>query len=191
MPMQSQHFSSPQIPNGRHFLNSRNALAATCIYTDILHLCCSKFTQKLVPSLHKPTTRYMCTAVHYGPILQVVHVNGSVHAKSGCRWSHSAGSRSPQRLFCTKSSMQIILIIKTRCSLTTEYRDPKQQFLLYCIASQQPHNEYKKAAALSTTPSTTPDHALIIWWLKPWIMNTVKSDVDGGQSSLGKAAQRY
>ena len=43
------------------FLNSPNAHAA--LYTDILHLSCSKYTQKVVPSLHKPTTRYMymCT----------------------------------------------------------------------------------------------------------------------------------
>ena len=37
----------------------------------------------------------------------------------------------------------------------------------YCNASQQAHNGCKKAAAPATTPSTTPDHTLLIWWLKP------------------------
>ena len=117
MPMQSQHFSSPPIWRGRHFPNSRNALAA--VYTDILHLCCSKFTQKVVPSLHKPTTRYMCTLL-WSHTQVHVHVNGSVCAKSGGRWSRSAGSRSPQRLFCTEWSVHGISVIKSRRSLTTK-----------------------------------------------------------------------
>ena len=53
--MQSQPVCFPQIRNGGIF-----PLAA--VYTHILHICCSKCTQKVVPSLHKPTTtRYMCT----------------------------------------------------------------------------------------------------------------------------------
>ena len=63
------------------------------IYTDILHLCCSK----LVPSIHKPTTRYTCTL-----LWSHTQVHLHVRAKSGGRWSRSAGSRSPQRLFFTK-----------------------------------------------------------------------------------------
>ena len=49
MPMQSQHFSSPQIQSQSLFRNGRNALAV--VYTDILHLCGSKFTQKVVQSI--------------------------------------------------------------------------------------------------------------------------------------------
>ena len=98
--------SSPQIGSGRHFQQS--------------HLCCSKFTQRVVPSLHKPTTR--SCVLYSGPHTQVhVDVHGSVHATSGSRWSHSAGHWSPQKLFCTKSSMHRILAIKTRWSLTTKF----------------------------------------------------------------------
>ena len=49
-----------------------------------------------------------------------VHVNGLVHAKSGGSWSRLAGSRSPQRLFGTKSSVHWTSVIKTRQSLTIE-----------------------------------------------------------------------
>ena len=96
--MQSQHFSSPGIQRGRHFLNSPNALAA--VYTDILHLCCSKFTKggsKLTQAYNK------------------VHVYSTVVPYSGtftCKWLCAckiwwslvklAGSPSPQRLFCTE-----------------------------------------------------------------------------------------
>ena len=115
MPMQSQHFSSPQIRSGRHFLNSCNALAA--VYTYILHLCCSKFTQKVVPSLHKPITRYMCTLLcRYMYMWMALCMQNLV---VGQRWSRWAGSRSPRRLICTKSSMHGISVIKIRRSLTT------------------------------------------------------------------------
>ena len=91
------------------------------VYTDIVHLCSSKFTQKVVPSLHKPTRRYMCTLLWSHTQVHVyVHVNGSVCAKSGGCWSRSAGTRSPQRLVCTKSSMHGSSVIKTKWSLTTE-----------------------------------------------------------------------
>ena len=56
----------------RYFLNSHNPLAA--VYTDILHLPCSKFTQKVVPSLlctqaynkvqYPPDPRYKANAFH-------------------------------------------------------------------------------------------------------------------------------
>ena len=46
-----------------------------------------------------------------------LHVNGYVRAKSGGRWSRSAGSRSPQRL---EWSVHGISVIKRRWSLTTE-----------------------------------------------------------------------
>ena len=66
----------------------------------------------------KFTQAYQGICVLYcGPILQV---NSSVCAKSGGRWSSSAGSRLTQRLFYTKSSMHGISVIKTRWSLTTE-----------------------------------------------------------------------
>ena len=81
----------------------------------ILHLCCSKFAQKVVPILHSPTTKYMCTL-----LWSILQVKGSVRAKSGGWWSHSAGSRSPQKLLCTKSSMHEISVIKIRWSLTTD-----------------------------------------------------------------------
>ena len=90
--------SSPQIWSGGHFPNSHNTLAA--VYTDILSLCCSKFVQKVVPSLHKPTPWYMWTLL-WSDTQVHLHVNGSLHAKSGCRWSRSAGSHSPHRLSCT------------------------------------------------------------------------------------------
>ena len=47
--------SSPQNLSGRHFPNSRYALAA--VYTDILPLCCSKFTQKVVPTLTQANSK--------------------------------------------------------------------------------------------------------------------------------------
>ena len=84
--------SSPQNPSRRHFPNIRKNI--------ILHLCCSKFVQKVVPSLHKPTTRYMFT---------LPWVNGSVCAKSG-----QSGHVHP------RSSVHEILVIKSRWSLTTE-----------------------------------------------------------------------
>ena len=54
----SHHFCSPQIQSRRH--SPMNLQLHTL---DILHLCCSKFAQKVVPSLHKPTTRYMCSTL--------------------------------------------------------------------------------------------------------------------------------
>ena len=141
MPMQSHHFSSPQIGSGRHFPNSRNALAA--VYTDILHLGCSKFAQKVVPSLHKPTTRYMCTLL-WSHIQVHLHVNGSVCAKSCGRWSPSAGSRSPQRLFCTKSFLNRISAIKTRWSLTKEI--VKSSF--HCICFEFPQCSHPSLSSL-------------------------------------------
>ena len=50
--------------------------------------------------------------------------------KSGSRWSRLAGSRSKQGLFCTKSSVRGISVIKTRWSLTTEIINNT----FYCIA---------------------------------------------------------
>ena len=56
------------------FSNSRKALAAA--YTDIFHDCCSKFTRKVVPSLHKPTYMKMALCVQNlvvaGHVRQVV-----------------------------------------------------------------------------------------------------------------------
>ena len=99
MPIQSQHFSSTRIRGRRDFPNRRKALPV--VFTDILHFCCQKFTQKVAPRFHKPTTSYMCTLLwsHTQVHLQV---NGSVCAKFGDRWSRLAGSRSPQRLFWTQ-----------------------------------------------------------------------------------------
>ena len=64
-------------------------------------------------------TVYMCTQM-WSHTQVHLRVNGSVCAKSGGRWSRSAGSRSPQRLFCTKLSVHEISVIKGRWSLTTE-----------------------------------------------------------------------
>ena len=99
------------------FLMVVRSLAA--VYTDILHLCCLKFIQKVVSSLHKPTTRYMCT-------LLWSQYSGTCAWKLLCVckiWQSLvtlAGSHSPQRRFCTKSSLHRISVIKTRWSLTTE-----------------------------------------------------------------------
>ena len=87
-----------------------------------------KVYKKVVPSLHKPTTRYMFT-LRWSHTQVHLHVNGSVRAKSGGRWSRSAGSRSPQRLLCTKWSVHGISVIKGRWPLTTEI--VKSSF--YCI----------------------------------------------------------
>ena len=111
MPMQSQHFSSPQTRSGRHFLNSCRAFAA--VYTDIIHPGCWKFSQRLVPSIHKPS-RYIFTLLCYR------NRNGSVSAKPGGRRSCLAGSRSPQALFYTILPVHGISVIKSRCSLTTD-----------------------------------------------------------------------
>ena len=101
----------------KRFSNSR---------TSILHLCCSNFTIKVVLSLLKPTTRYMCTLWWFNTQLHVhVHVNGSVHAKSGGRLSRLAGSHSPQRLFFTESSMHGISV--TNCKWS-DHRDHTKQF---------------------------------------------------------------
>ena len=73
---------------------------------------------------------YMCillwshTQVH-------IHVNGSMRAKSGGRWSRWAGKCSPQRLFFTKSSLHGISVIKIRWSLTTEI--VKAVFTVYTL----------------------------------------------------------
>ena len=113
MPMQSQHFSSPPIRSGRHFGTVAMHLQ---LYTLISYIFA-------VQSLHNRwfqayTSLQQGTCVLYcGHRLQA---NGSVRAKSGGRWSRSAGSRSPQRLFCTKSSVHGISVIKGRWSLTTE-----------------------------------------------------------------------
>ena len=95
-----------------HFHNCHNTL----VYTHILHLCSSKSTKKVVPSLHNPQDKGTCV-LYCGPILQV---NDFVGAKSGSHWSRSAGSCSPQKLFCTKSFMRGISVIKSRWSLNTE-----------------------------------------------------------------------
>ena len=58
------------------------ALAA--VYTNILNLCCSKFSQKVVPNLHKPKTRCMC-ALLWSHTQVHLHVNGSVRAKFAWR----------------------------------------------------------------------------------------------------------
>ena len=104
-------FSSNWSP--RHYQRSPNALAAE--YTDILYHCCSKFTQKIVPSLHKPTTWYMCTLV-WSHAQVHVHLNGSVHIKSGGCWSCWAVDH--HRDF----SLQVhgILVINTWWSLSTD-----------------------------------------------------------------------
>ena len=81
-----------------------------------------------VQSLHKRlfqayTSLQQGTCVLYcGPMhTQLhVHVNGTEHAKSASHWSCLAGSCLPQRLFCTKSSLHGISVIKTIWSLTTE-----------------------------------------------------------------------
>ena len=61
----------------------------------------------------------MCTQLWFHTQVHV-HLNGSVGAKTGGRWSRLAGSHSSQRLFCTKSSFHGSLVIKSRLSLTTE-----------------------------------------------------------------------
>ena len=80
--------------------SKQSQCTCSCIHW---YLTFSRFTQKVVSSLHKPTTKYCTCVLHCGPILQVhVHLNGSVRAKSGGHWSCWAGSRSPHRLFCAK-----------------------------------------------------------------------------------------
>ena len=83
----------------------------SCIYTLISYIQI-KFTQKVVPNLHNPTTRCMYT-------LLWSHTPGTCTCKWLCAckiwWLLvTAGSRSSQRLFCTKSSVHGILVIKTR-----------------------------------------------------------------------------
>ena len=95
----------------------RHAIAKStaAVYTDIVHLCASKFTQKVVLSLPKPTTRYMCTQLWSHSPGEWLCASKSVHS-----WSPSSGSHSPQKLFCAKSSMHGISVIKTRWSFNTE-----------------------------------------------------------------------
>ena len=105
MSMQSQHFSSPQIQVEEH--------TCSCIHwylTSLPFKVCKKGGSKLTQAYNK---------VHVYSTQVNVH-RGSVCANSGDRWSRSAGSHSPQKLFCTKPSMHWILVIKTRRSLSTE-----------------------------------------------------------------------
>ena len=60
------------------------------------------------------------------------HMNGSVHAKSGSCWSSSAGTRSPQSLFCTKSSMHGISVINNRWSLSTKFVNSSFTVFIQC-----------------------------------------------------------
>ena len=99
------------------------AMHCTCIHWYLTYLWFKVYTK----GGSKFTQAY--NKVYCGPILQV---NGSVHAKSGGHWSHSTGSRSPQRLFCTKSSVHRISVIKTRWSLTTEVISSSFYCIQYC-----------------------------------------------------------
>ena len=75
----------------------------------------------------------MYSTVTVVPYSGSVHANSSVCAKSGSQWSCWAGSASPQRLFCMKSSMHEILVVKTKWSLTTAIGNSR--FLLYMLAA--------------------------------------------------------
>ena len=101
------------------FQNSHSTLAA--VYTDMLHFSSWKFTQMAIQCLHKWWYK-VYTSLQQGNTLlwsYIFQMNGSELAKSGSLWSCLAGSRSKQGLFCTKSSVHGILVMKTRCSLTT------------------------------------------------------------------------
>ena len=101
----------------------------TC--TDILHLYCSKFIQKVVPSLDQATARYMCTILwSHTPATCTCTCKWLCVCKIW--WSHSAGSHSPQRFFCKISYMNGISAIKTRWSLTTEII--KSSFYCNCMS---------------------------------------------------------
>ena len=91
------------------------ALTSYIVVVQRLHKRWFKFTQNLV-QVYTSLQQATCV-LHCGPRLQA---NGSLRAKSGGRWSRSAGSCSPQRLFCTESSVHGILVIKSRQSPTTE-----------------------------------------------------------------------
>ena len=102
------------------------------------HTCTSIHQHLGCSELHKTwfqayTSLQQGTCVPYcGHIRQV---NGFVHAKSRGCWSRSAGSHSPQRLFCTESSMHRILVTKTRWSLTREIVISS----LCCTANKEGH----------------------------------------------------
>ena len=77
------------------------------------------------------TSLQQVTCVLYcGPIFQV---NDSVYVKFGGHWSCLAGGRLAQRLFCTKSSVQGISVIKTTWFLTTEIINRGFYFIPYSV----------------------------------------------------------
>ena len=69
--------------NSTLFFSSNSKWKYTLIF--YIFICCSKFTQKVVPSLHNPATRDMC-ALLWSHTQVHVHADGSVHAKSSW-WS--------------------------------------------------------------------------------------------------------
>ena len=95
------------------FSEQSQPLAA--IHNDVLHFLLFKVSTK---GCSKLTQAY--NKVHDIVYSTVVHVNGSLCAKSVSHCSPWSCSRSPQKLFCTKSSVHGILVIKTRLSLTTK-----------------------------------------------------------------------
>ena len=92
-----------------HYLLSRDEMN-TCMHC---YLCIL-----VVQSLRKPTTWYV---IHSSWLYcdHINQVNGTVHAKSGSRWSCLADGHSTQGLFYTQSFMQGIPVIETRRSLNT------------------------------------------------------------------------
>ena len=110
MPMQSQHFFLLEL-EGEGIFQTVTMHLQLYMYTLIFYIFAVQSLHKrcMVPSLR----RWSHTQVYF-------LVNGSVPAKFGCRWSRSAGSRPPQILFCTESSVHGISVIISRQSWTTE-----------------------------------------------------------------------
>ena len=133
---------SPQKRSGRPFPNSRNSLACCCIYTLITSLlfqvyrkCGSKLTQAynkihvyatVVPYSGTSTCKWLCACKIWWSLV-----------------TFSRYSRSLQTLFCTKSSVRGISVIKTRWSSTRVI--VKSSF--YCTCFSSPARVYREPPA--------------------------------------------
>ena len=127
----------------------------------------SKCTQAYKPDSFSAYSAIQIVKFNTSVTQSVIHVNGFVHAKSDCCWSHLAGSCSPQRLFCTKSSVHGISVIKTRWSLTTDIVNSS----FYCIPKSCSDCGLQQSGLYTVQLRATKSVCFIVKWEKCWSMH--------------------
>ena len=183
MPIQSQPFLLLKFGSGRHFWTVPITLAA--VYTDILHLCCSKFTLKVVPSLHKPTTKYMCT------LLKSHTASTGVDGASLSSSSSTVISVAKTAVSCLRCLARLSSLNQTRLlrrpatdSISWEFRSRRLVFDCRTFYTSDLHFHFTTAGMLFSSPVSSQVVELIASSQFGWMIRAFRPGLTSCSSGM-------